>query len=67
MYAQYSIKMRLSNQIQIFKIHYTTGNFIPKKYFGLVFYDNSDLKISKSMKSEQYFRDKIEIFKRLFD
>ena len=51
----------------IFKIHYTTGHFIPKKYLSLVFYDNRNLKISKSKKSEQYFRDKIEIFIRLFD
>ena len=28
----------------IFKIHYTPGRFIPKKYQSLVFYDNSDLK-----------------------
>ena len=47
--------------------HYTTGHFIPKKYLSLVFYENRDLKISKSKKSEQYFRDKIEIFIRLFD
>ena len=33
----------------------------------LVFYDNKDLKISKSRKSEQYFRDNFEIFMRLFD
>ena len=59
--------MRSSNQIQIFKIHYTTGNFISKKYLSLIFYDNRDLKISKSKKSEHYFRDKIEIFVRLFD
>ena len=51
----------------IFKIHYTTGHFIPKKYLSLVSYDNRNLKISKSKKSEQYFRDKIEIFIRLFD
>ena len=50
-----------------FKIHYTTGHFISKKYLILVFYDNRNLKISKSKKSEQYFRDKIEIFIRLFD
>ena len=31
------------------------------------FYDNRNLKISKSKKSERYFRDKIEIFIRLFD
>ena len=47
--------------------HYTTGHFIPNKYLSLVFYENRDLKISKSKKSEQYFRDKIEIFIRLFD
>ena len=29
-----------------------------KKYLILVFYDNRNLKISKSKKSEQYFRDK---------
>ena len=34
---------------------------------SLVFYDNRDLKISKSKKSEQYFRDKYEIFICLFD
>ena len=45
----------------------TTGRFIPKKYLSLVFYDNRNLKISKSKKSKQYFRDKIEIFIRLFD
>ena len=33
----------------------------------MVFYDNGDLKPSKSKKSEQYFRDKFEIFIRLFD
>ena len=33
----------------------------------LVFYDNRNLKISKSKKSEGYFRDKIEIFIRLSD
>ena len=41
--------------------------FFPKKYLSLVFYKNRDLKISKSKISEQYFRDKIEIFIRLFD
>ena len=51
----------------IFKIHYTTGHFFPKKFLSLVFYDNRDLKISKYKKSEQYFRYKIEIFIRLFD
>ena len=51
----------------IFKIHYATGHFTPKKYLNLVFYDNRNLKISKSKKSERYFRDKIEIFIRLFD
>ena len=51
----------------IFKIHYSTEHFIPKKYLSLVFYDNRNLKISKSKKSEQYFRDKIEIFICLFD
>ena len=51
----------------IFKIHYTTGHFIPRKYLNLVFYDNRNLEISKSKKSERYFRDKIEIFIRLFD
>ena len=50
----------------IFKIHYTTGHFIPKKYLSLVFYDNRNFKISKSKKLEQYLRDKIEIFIRLF-
>ena len=49
------------------KIHYTTGHFIPKKYLNLVFYYNRNLKISKSKKSDRYFRDKIEIFIRLFD
>ena len=44
----------------IFKIHYTTGHFFPKKFLSLVFYDNRDLKISKYKKSEQYFRYKIE-------
>ena len=48
-------------------IHYTTGHFIPRKYLSLVFYDNRNLKISKSKKAEQYFRDKIEIFIWLFD
>ena len=47
--------------------HYTTGNFIPKKYLSLVFYDNRNLKIYKSKKSEQHFRDKTEIFIRRFD
>ena len=42
-------------------------HFIPKKYLILVFYDNRNLKISKSKKSERYFRDKIEIFIRLSD
>ena len=28
-----------------------------KKYLSLVFYDNRNLKISKSKKSDQYFRD----------
>ena len=45
----------------------TTGHFVPKKYSSLVFYDNRNLKISKSKKSEQYFRDKIEIFLRHFE
>ena len=45
-----------------FKIHYFTGHFFPKKYLSLVFYDNRNLKIYKSKKSEQYFGDKIEIF-----
>ena len=49
------------------KIHYTTRHFIPKKYLNLVFCDSRNLKISKSKKSERYFRDKIEIFIRLFD
>ena len=40
---------------------------IPKKYLSLVFYDNRNLEISKSKKSEQYFRDKIEIFICLLD
>ena len=35
-----------------------TGRFIPKKYQSLFFYDNRDLKISRSKKSGQYFRDK---------
>ena len=48
-------------------IHYSTGLFIPKKYLSLFFYGNRNLKISKSKKSEQYFRDKIEIFIPLFD
>ena len=30
----------------IFKIHYTTGHFIPKKYLSLVFFDNRHLTIS---------------------
>ena len=51
----------------IFKIHYTTRHFISKKYLSLVFYENRNLKISKSKKSEQYFRDKIEFFIRLLD
>ena len=51
----------------IFKIHYTTGHFIPKEYLSFVFYDYRNLEISKSKKSEQYFRDKIEIFICLFD
>ena len=34
---------------------------------SLVFYENRDIQISKSKKSEQYFLDKIEIFIRLFD
>ena len=51
----------------IFKIHYTTGHFIPKKYLNLVFCDNRSLKISKSKKRERYFRDKTEIFIRLLD
>ena len=34
---------------------------------SLVFYDNGNLKTSKSKKSEQYFRNKIEIFICLFD
>ena len=34
---------------------------------SLVFYDNGNLKIFKSKKSEQYFRDEIEFFIRLFD
>ena len=51
----------------IFKIHYTTGHFITIKYLSLVFYDNRNLEISKSKKSEQYFRDKIEFFIRLLD
>ena len=54
-------------ELGIFKIHYATGHFIQKMYFSLVFYDNRNLKISKSMKSEQYFPDKIEIFIRPFD
>ena len=49
-------------ELGIFKIHYATGHFIPKKHLSLVFYDNRNLKISKSKKSEQYFRDNIEIF-----
>ena len=36
----------------------TTGLFIPKQYQSLFFYDNRDLKISRSKKSGQYFRDK---------
>ena len=51
----------------ICNINYTTGRFIPKKYLSLVFYDKRDLKISKSKKSEQFFRDKFEIFICLFD
>ena len=54
-------------ELGIFKIHYVTEHFIPKEYLSLVFYDNRNLKISKSMKSEQYFRDKIQIFIRPFD
>ena len=46
-------------------LHHWT--FIPKKYLSLVFYDNRNLEISKSKKSEQYFPGKIEIFIRLFD
>ena len=34
---------------RIFKIRYTTGHFIPKKYLSLVFYDNRNLKISKKL------------------
>ena len=45
-------------------MHYSTGRLIPKKYLSLNFYDNRNLKISKSKKSEQYFRDTIEIFIR---
>ena len=51
----------------MFKIHYFTGHFIQKRYLSLVFYDNRTLKISKSKKSEQYFRDKSEIFISLLD
>ena len=40
---------------------------MPKKYLNLVFYDSRNLKISKSKKTERYFRDKIEIFIRLLD
>ena len=45
-------------------MHYSTGRLVPKKYLSLNFYDNRNLKISKSKKSEQYFRDTIEIFIR---
>ena len=38
-----------------------------QKLLSLVFYVNRDPKISKSKKSEQYFRGKIEIVIRLFD
>ena len=48
-------------------MHYFTGHFIPKKYLNLVSYDNRNLKISKSKKSELYFRDKNEIFICLLD
>ena len=48
-------------------MHYTTGHHSKKKYWSLVFYDNRNLKISESKKSEQYFRDKIENFILLFD
>ena len=41
------------------------GTIRSKKYLNLVFYDNRNLEISKSKKSERYFRDKIEIFIRL--
>ena len=51
----------------IYKILYTTGHFIPKEYLSFVFYDYRNLEISKSKKSEQYFRDKIEIFICLSD
>ena len=51
----------------IFKFHYTTWHFIPKKCLSLVFYYNRNLKISKFKKSEQCFRDKIVIYIRLFD
>ena len=37
-----------------------TGRFIPKQYQSLFFYDNKDLKISRSKKSGQYFRDKFQ-------
>ena len=38
------------------------STFFPKKYQSPVFYDDRDLKICKCKKSEQYFRDKFEIF-----
>ena len=37
------------------------GHFIPQKYLSLVFYDNRNLKISKFKKSEQCFRNKIDV------
>ena len=41
--------------------------FLRQPLLSLVFYDNRNVKIFKSKESEQHFRDKIEIFIRLFD
>ena len=57
----------LDRRKESFKIHYTTARFLPIKDQCLDSYGNKDLKIPKSKKSEQYFRDKFEIFIRLFD
>ena len=46
----------------ILKIQYSTGRFIPKEYQSLVFYGKRDRNNGKSKKSEQYFRDKFDIF-----
>ena len=48
-------------------LFFTNREKVDERHEGLVFFDNSDLNIAKSKKSEQYIHDNVETFICRFD